>query len=137
LAEPSADTTGILTRPGRGHQTNARVHPIPRPPGAKLSVVVVATITPKPDQVEAVREAILAAVPKVHAEPGCELYALHEGKGQFVMVERWESPEALKVHGAAEALTTLGGQLADKLAGPLDVRRLSAVPAGDAAKGAV
>lgn len=102
-----------------------------------MSVVVVATITPKPDQVEAVREAILAAVPKVHAEPGCELYALHEGKGEFVMVERWESAEALKAHGSAEALATLGGELADKLAGPLDVRRLSAVPAGDAAKGAV
>jgi quinol monooxygenase YgiN len=102
-----------------------------------LSVVVVATITPKPDQVEAVREAILAAVPKVHAEPGCELYAVHEGKGEFVMVERWETPEALKVHGSAEALTTLGGVLADKLAGPPDVRRLSAVPAGDTAKGAV
>ena len=99
--------------------------------------VVVATITPKPDQVEAVREAILAAVPKVHAEPGCELYAVHEGKGDFVMVERWESLDALKVHGTAEALTTLGGQLADKLAAPLDVRRLTAVPAGDAVKGAI
>ena len=102
-----------------------------------MSVVVVATITPKPDHVDAVREAILAAVPKVHAEPGCELYALHEGKGHFVLIERWESPEALKAHGAAEALTTLGSVLADKLAGPLDVRRLTAVPAGDAAKGAV
>ena len=102
-----------------------------------MSVVVVATITPKPDQVEAVREAILAAVPKVHAEPGCELYAVHEGKGHFVMVERWESHEALKAHGSAEALTTLGGQLADKLAAPLDVRRLTAVPAGDAVKGAI
>ena len=102
-----------------------------------MSVVVVATITPKPDQIDAVREAILAAVPKVHAEPGCELYAVHEGKGHFVMVERWESPEALKAHGSAEALTTLGGQLADKLAAPLDVRRLTAVPAGDAVKGAI
>jgi quinol monooxygenase YgiN len=102
-----------------------------------VSVVVVATITPKPDQVDAVREAITAAVPKVHAEPGCELYALHEGDGSFVMVERWESPEALKVHGRAEALTTLGGELADKLAGPLDVRRLTPVPAGDADKGAL
>ena len=102
-----------------------------------MSVVVVATITPKPDQVEAVREAILAAVPKVHAEPGCELYALHEGKDHFVMVERWESPEALKAHGTAEALTTLGGQLAGLLDGPLDVRRLTAVPTGDPVKGAV
>ena len=102
-----------------------------------MSVVVVATLTPKPDQLDAVREAILAAVPKVHAEPGCELYAVHEGKGQFVMVERWESPEALKVHGAAEALATLGGHLAGKLAGAPVVTRLTAVPAGDSVKGAV
>jgi len=102
-----------------------------------VSVVVVATITPKPDQVDAVREAILAAVPKVHAEPGCELYAVHEGKGHFVMVERWESAEALKAHATAEALTTLGGQLDGLLDGPLDVRRLTAVPAGDPVKGAV
>jgi quinol monooxygenase YgiN len=87
--------------------------------------------------VVAVRDALLAAVPKVHAEPGCELYAVHEGDGQFVMVERWETPEALKVHSRAEALTTLGGQLADKLAAPLDVRRLAPVPAGEAGKGAL
>ena len=99
--------------------------------------VVVATITPRADQVDAVREAILAAVPQVHAEPGCELYAVHEGDGSFVMVERWESPEALKVHGRAEALTTLGGAIADKLAAPLDVRRLSPVPAGEPAKGVI
>jgi quinol monooxygenase YgiN len=102
-----------------------------------VSVVVVATITPKADQVEAVREAILASIPQVHAEPGCELYALHEGDGSFVMVERWESVEALKVHGRAEALTTLGGAIADKLAAPPDVRRLAAVPAGDPDKGAL
>ena len=102
-----------------------------------MSVVVVATITPKPDQVDAVREAILAAVPKVHTEPGCELYAVHEGEGHFVMVERWESVDALRVHGSAEALTTLGGQLAGKLDGAPDVRRLTAVPAGDPVKGAV
>ena len=102
-----------------------------------MSVVVVATIIPKPDQVEAVRDAILAAVPKVHAEPGCELYAVHQGRGEFVMVERWESPEALEVHGTAEALTTLGGQLAGKLTGAPVVTRLTAVPAGDPAKGAV
>jgi quinol monooxygenase YgiN len=102
-----------------------------------VSVVVVATVTPKADQVDAVREALLAAVPAVHAEPGCERYALHEGDGQFVMVERWESADALRIHGKAEALTTLGAQLADKLAAPLDVRRLTAVPAGEPEKGAI
>jgi quinol monooxygenase YgiN len=102
-----------------------------------VSVVVVATITPLPGQMDAVREAILAAVPKVHDEPGCELYALHEGESEFVMVERWADAEALRVHGRAEALTTLGGQLAGKVAGAPEVKRLAAVPAGDAAKGAV
>jgi quinol monooxygenase YgiN len=54
-----------------------------------------------------------------------------------VLVERWASPDALRVHGKAEALTTLGGQLAGKVAGAPDVRRLTPVPAGDADKGAV
>jgi quinol monooxygenase YgiN len=102
-----------------------------------VSVVVVATITPKSDQVDAVREALLAAVPAVHSEPGCELYALHEGDGQFVMVERWESADALRIHSKAEALATLGARLAGKLAAAPEVRHLSAVPAGDPVKGAI
>jgi quinol monooxygenase YgiN len=100
-----------------------------------VSVVVVATVIPKADQIDAVREAFLVAVPQVHDEPGCELYALHEGDGRLVMIERWASVEALDVHGRTETLRTLGAALADKLAGPLDVRRLTAVPAGDPDKG--
>jgi quinol monooxygenase YgiN len=102
-----------------------------------VSVVVVATLTPKPEEVDAVREAIVEAVPKVHAEPGCELYAVHESEGTFVLVERWENPDALRVHGKAEALTTLGQRLAGRLTGAPDVRRLTPLPAGDAVKGAV
>jgi quinol monooxygenase YgiN len=102
-----------------------------------VSVVVVATITPLPGQVDAVREAILAAVPAVHEEPGCELYALHEGDGEFVLVERWADTDALRVHGKAEALTALGGRLAGKVSGAPEVKRLAAVPAGDPGKGAV
>ena len=77
-----------------------------------MSVVVVATITPKPGEEEAVREAILAAAPKVHGEPGCELYAAHEADGAFVMVEKWESPEALATHGVVR-----GGWLAVRRVG--------------------
>ena len=53
-----------------------------------MSIVVVATLTPKPDAVDAVREALLAAVPKVHAEPGCWLSAVHEGDGRFQQAGR-------------------------------------------------
>jgi quinol monooxygenase YgiN len=73
----------------------------------------------------------------VHAEPGCELYALHEGGGEFVMVERWASRDALAAHGKAEALTALGAALTGKVTGPPEVRRLAAVPAGDAERGAL
>jgi quinol monooxygenase YgiN len=100
-----------------------------------VSVVVVATITPKPGEQDAVREALLSALPQVHDEPGCERYALHEGDGEFVMVEQWESPEALAVHSKAEALTRLGAALAGKVSGPPQVRTLTAVPGGDAEKG--
>jgi quinol monooxygenase YgiN len=103
-----------------------------------VPVVVVATITPRPDARDAVREAIQRSIPRVHAEPGCELYALHEADdGSFVMIERWESPEALRTHGTGEALRALGGELAGKVSGPPQVRRLSPVPAGDAGKGAL
>jgi len=102
-----------------------------------VSVVVVATISPKPGEEDAVREALLRAVPRVHEEPGCELYALHQGDGEFVMVERWSSREALGVHSSAEALRQLGGELAGRLTGAPVVRTLDALPAGDAGKGAV
>ena len=62
-----------------------------------MSIVVVATITPQPDAVDAVREALQAAVPAVHEEPGCELYALHQADGTFVFVEQWADADALLV----------------------------------------
>lgn len=103
-----------------------------------MSVVVVATITPQPESRDAVREAILRAVPQVHAEPGCELYALHEAEdGTFVMIEHWESAEALAVHGKGDALRSLGADLKGKVAGPPQVRRLTPVAAGDSGKGAL
>jgi quinol monooxygenase YgiN len=102
-----------------------------------LSVVVVATLTPKPGQQDAVREALLAAIPEVHAEPGCELYALHEEDGKFVFLERWESAEALATHSRGEALARVGAALKGLMAGPSEVRQLTPLPAGDEAKGAV
>ena len=67
--------------------------------------VVVATITPQPEHAQAVREAVLAAVPQVHAEEGCQRYALHEARA---------------AHGKGEPFTELSRRLEGKLAaGPL------------------
>src|SRR3954451_18652179 len=95
------------------------------------------TITPVPGEEVAVREAVLNSIPQVHEEPGCELYALHEGDGEFVIVERWASPEALKVHSTAEPLARPGAGLAGKGQGPPAVRRFSPVPAGNPEKGRI
>ncbi|MDL9937582.1 putative quinol monooxygenase [Gordonia sp. ABSL1-1] len=104
------------------------------------AIIVVATISPKPGEEAAVRDAVLAAIPQVHDEPGCGKYALHEATGDstdLVMIERWESMEALATHGGAPALTELGAKIGGLLAGPLDVKTFTAVAAGTTDQGTI
>lgn len=100
-----------------------------------MPVVVVATMTAKPESVDAVRDACTKAIEAVHEEPGCELYALHEADGTFVFVEQWADADALKAHGAAPAVGTLFGTIGEHLAGAPDIKMLAPVVAGDPAKG--
>ncbi len=101
-----------------------------------MSVVVVATIKPKPEHRDEVIAAMKRAIPLVHDEEGCELYALHEDDDQLVMIERWTSREALKKHGTeAPAMREFNAAIGDKLAAPTVVLRLDAILAGDPAKG--
>ena len=102
-----------------------------------MSVVVVATITPSEGSYDEVRQILLDAIPQVHQEPGGELYSLHEDGERLGMVEKGASAEALDTHSNGEVLRAAGQAMAGKLAGKLDVRTLSAVPAGDATKGAL
>lgn len=104
------------------------------------AVVVVATIEAAEGHEEQVEQALRATIPAVHAEPGCELYALHRdprSPSTFVMVEKWASAEALGVHSKATALTELGKALDGLLAAPLNVRTLQPLPAGDEDKGVI
>ncbi|MBS1696643.1 MAG: antibiotic biosynthesis monooxygenase [Actinobacteria bacterium] len=100
-----------------------------------MPVVVVATMTAKPESVDAVREACTTAIEAVHGEPGCELYALHEADGTFVFVEQWTDAEALKTHSTAPAVGALFAAVGDLLAGAPDIKTLTPVVAGDPAKG--
>ena len=100
-----------------------------------MSVVVVATMTAKPESVDKVREACKRAIEAVHQEPGCELYALHEANGTFVFVEQWADEEALKTHSGAAAATALTSAIGEHLDGSTDIKLLQPVPAGDPAKG--
>ena len=60
-----------------------------------MSVVVVATITPLPGHADEVIAAFAETIPLVHAEDGCELYALHRAEDRLIMIEKWASREAL------------------------------------------
>ena len=100
-----------------------------------MPVVVVATMTAKPESVDKVREACKRAIEAVHQEPGCELYALHEADRTFVFVEQWADVDALTTHSTAPAVTTMFGDVGEHLDSAPDIKMLQPVVAGDPAKG--
>jgi quinol monooxygenase YgiN len=100
-----------------------------------MPVVVVATMTVKPESVDTVRDILTNAVGEVHDEPGCQLYSLHQTGETFVFVEQWADEEALKVHSTAPAITKLFTAAGEHLAGAPDIKMLQPIPAGDPGKG--
>jgi quinol monooxygenase YgiN len=100
-----------------------------------MPIVIVATMTAKPEAVDTVRDVCKRAVEAVHHEPGCELYALHEGDRTFVFVEQWADEQALQAHSGGPAVAALFGGVGEHLDGAPDVKMLKPVPAGDLAKG--
>ena len=103
-----------------------------------MTVVVTAIFTPKEGAFDDVVAALLPAIAAVHEEPGCILYAIHEApNGQIVMIEKWESTELLDAHGAGDAVKRLNASLEGLLKEPVEVTRLTAIPAGTSAQGAL
>ena len=100
-----------------------------------MPVVVVATMTVKPESVDAVREILTESVEAVHDEPGCQLYSLHQSGETFVFVEQWADDEALKTHSTAPAIGTMFSAVGEHLAGAPDIKMLTPVVAGDPDKG--
>lgn len=101
-----------------------------------MSIVVTAVFTPTEGAFDQVVEALRPAIAEVHEEPGCLLYAIHEApNGDIVMIEKWESVESLDEHGAGEAVQRLGASLEGLLQKPVEVTRLTAIPAGTSAQG--
>jgi quinol monooxygenase YgiN len=96
-----------------------------------MSVVIVATIYPKPDQRAEVLAALEQAIARVHAEDaGCELYALHEAGDRLVMIEKWADEAAVAAHGSGAALGQFAAALKGKLTSAPDVVILTPHPAG-------
>ncbi len=70
-------------------------------------VVVVATLTVKPESVDTARDILTTAVEEVHSEPGCQVYSLHQTGETFVFIEQWADEEALKAHSTAPAVAKM------------------------------
>ena len=89
---------------------------------------VVAVITAKSGMRETILREFHANIPLVHAEKGCIEYAPAidaEGIGSFqtkfgpdtfVVIEKWESPDALKAHAASPHMAAYAAKTRDMIA---------------------
>jgi len=89
---------------------------------------VLAIITAKPGMRAKILEAFHANMPTVHAEKGCIEYGPAvdaEGMGSFqtkfgpdtfVVIEKWESPEALRAHSAAPHMAAYAAKTKEMIA---------------------
>lgn len=89
---------------------------------------VIALITAKPGMRDEILKAFRANMPAVHAEQGCIEYgpaADAEGVGSFqtkfgddtfVVIEKWESLDALKAHAASPHMVAYGAKTRDMIA---------------------
>jgi quinol monooxygenase YgiN len=101
------------------------------------AVVVTAVFTPAPGRREDLRAAIEGALPDVHAEDGCLLYAHDAADGTLVLIEKWESQELLDAHSTGEPVKRLRAAIDGLVEGPAAVVTMTPLPAGDPVKGCI
>jgi quinol monooxygenase YgiN len=88
---------------------------------------LVAALTAKPEQKEALFEALHAILPVVRQEPGCIRYDLHADRDNpltAVMLESWADQAAFDGHIAAPSFQSLAVRLDALLAEPLKLQYL-------------
>jgi quinol monooxygenase YgiN len=95
---------------------------------ARTMIHVLAIITAKPGLRDAILATFRANMPAVHAETGCIEYGPAidtEGMGgfqarlgpdTFVVIEKWESVEALKAHAAAPHMAAYAAKTKEMIA---------------------
>jgi len=89
---------------------------------------VIAVITAKPGKREEILRHFRANVPNVHAEKGCIEYGAaidadnalpfqtKWGADTFLVIEKWESMDALKAHAAAPHMAAYGARTKELIA---------------------
>jgi quinol monooxygenase YgiN len=103
-------------------------------------VIVVATVRAKPGAESQLESEFMELIPKVHAEDGCLLYALHRSASdptELVVIERWSSQAALDQHMTQPALQGFGERAGELFAEPPAISFYEALPAGREELGAL
>jgi quinol monooxygenase YgiN len=89
---------------------------------------VIAVITAKPGKRDAILQAFRANVPAVKAEKGCIEYGAAVdadnalafqtkwGPDTFLVIEKWDSMDALKAHAAAPHMAAYGAKTKEMIA---------------------
>ena len=93
---------------------------------------MVANVIARPDDREAVENAMLALVEATRAEDGTETYVLNrdtENPNSFWFYEVYTDSDALGVHGASEGMTTMLETTPGKLAEPPMIKVLTPLAA--------
>lgn len=98
--------------------------------------IVTAVIRPMEGATARARAQLEELIPDVHAEPGCEFYALHESTdGALVFVEAWETRSLWVDHIDGPVVAQMNARLEGLLASPPEVHELIPAPAGHPIRG--
>jgi quinol monooxygenase YgiN len=72
-----------------------------------MAAIGLAVLLPNVEARDAVITILRDAVPKFHAEAGCELYALHESGDEIVIIEKYTDVASLDLHANGEPLKAM------------------------------
>jgi quinol monooxygenase YgiN len=90
-------------------------------------LTVIAKVTAKTEQTEAVKAELESLIVSTRKEDGCKLYDLHQDiqhKNTFFFYEEWESKEHLEKHAHSEHMVKMGQTIKDWLEKPMEVSLL-------------
>jgi quinol monooxygenase YgiN len=99
-------------------------------PEMQTEVRIVAEITAKPGQADALRPILLAMLPPSRAEAGCRHYELHEdldAVGHFFFYERYTDAAAFAFHLTTPHFKQLGPAIGELIAEPPKITRLTVI----------
>jgi len=90
---------------------------------------VTAKLNVKPEASAEFETVFLDLMEAVHAnEPGCLMYQLcKDDEGNYIVLEMYESEEALAAHGQSEHFKAAGAGFKGKMAGAPEIQRMKAV----------